>query len=441
MHLTDEEVEILARDGELPERAVHLDACAECTGRVAESRAFDEVLSHEETWLVLDEIETRRRSWPLQELEDRIRREDADAERMLGRLAASPYRFLWAILNVRKRRFRTGGVVRFLNRAAHEQCERDPLHARNLADAAIAVAESLPDDLYPASGVEHLRGVAWKERANACRYLGELDTALAALDRAERAFRRLLAPDLHLAIVAHIRSTVFFKLERYDEAITLGRSAAAEFARLGDTLRWAHAQLLIGGVLFECGQYAAAREGFEGALGVAEVRDDAGLKARVETNIANCEVELGHFGEASMRFVAMLPLYRELGMPTEVTRTHWSIGRLAVRAGRPAEGIRRLREARREAQELRMSDDAAKIALDLVEGLLLAGETKEIPRLLSQALRHFKEAGQPSAVVMAVTYLQQAAATNSLTPALVDFARRFITRAERDPALVFTPPM
>ncbi|HEX6086247.1 MAG TPA: tetratricopeptide repeat protein [Thermoanaerobaculia bacterium] len=442
MHLTDKEVDALADGADLPpHRLDHAQECTSCLRRVSEKRAFDEMLGHEETWVVLDEIETARRSSLLQDLEDRLRREDAEAEKLLGRLAASPYRFLWSILNVRKRRFRTGGVVRFLNKAAHDECERDPLHARNLADAAIAVAEALPDDLYPASGVEHLRGVAYKERANACRYLGELDAALAALDRAERSFRRLLAPDLHLAVVDHIRATVLTEAERHAEAMLYALRAAAVFERQGETSRWAQAQFVIAGIHFYEERYEAARDALAGVLAAHErVQDRDLVVARVQYDVGVCELELGRFDEASVHLVAALAAFQHLDRPTEVVRVSWSLGRLAVLAGNTVEGTRRLAAARGDALRLHMSDDAAKITLDLVRGLLANGQVKEIPRLLTQALRYFRDAGQSSAVLNATAYLRQVAAGRSLTPTLLDYVSRFIARAERNTELVFVPP-
>lgn len=438
MHLTDDELDVLIAGGDIPERHGHLAECAACAG-AAESRALEEALSDPETWVTLDELATGRGSSPLQALQEQMRREDEDAERMLGRLAVSPYRFLWSILNVRKRRFRTGGVVRFLNRAAHDECERDPLHARNLADAAIAIAQSLPDDLYPASGVEHLRGIAWKEHANACRYLGAFDVALQSLDRAERAFRRLLVADLHLASVDLVRATVQSEMDRQEDAVRLAKKAAAEFARLGDTRRWAHAQLVLGNALFYSRAFEAARETFVSILAVTD-RIDPAFKARVEFNVANCELELGRLDLAAMQYVALLPVYEELRLPTEVVRLHWNIGCLSLRAGNPAEAARRLRATREEALRLHMTDDAAKITLDLVAALLAVNQTKNIPSLLANAIRHFKEAGQSASVVAATAYLRQAAAASSLTPNVVQFVREFIARAERDPKLVFAPP-
>src|SRR5438034_1114107 len=52
--------------------------------------------------------------------------------------------------------YRTTGAVRVLSEAANTACERNPLHARNLADAAVAIAEQLSSDDCPRDTVHTL---------------------------------------------------------------------------------------------------------------------------------------------------------------------------------------------------------------------------------------------------------------------------------------------
>lgn len=196
----------------------HLEHCPSCAAILDEIRSFDEALRTEEVWHFADELETRHERQRLEELEQQIAREEEEAARMLHPLLGSPFRFLWSNI-APKKRYRSGGVVRLLARASADAREQDPLHALNLADAAVAIAESLPVDTYPARGVYHLHGLAWKERANACRYLNRHADALEALDRAERAYRRLLVNDLELAVVDYVRGTVLWKQQRLDEAL------------------------------------------------------------------------------------------------------------------------------------------------------------------------------------------------------------------------------
>lgn len=445
MHLTDEEVAALVEGGlsrgDRKRIDEHLAACFDCAERLATHDRLALFLRDEETWEIASEIESQHAASRLSAFAEALRAEDAEAERLLAESEAlvSPYKLVWANLH-RRRRFRTGGVVRTLTRHANAECEKRPLHARNLADAAIAIAEALPSNLYPADAVELLRGNAWKERANACRYLGELKRALDDLDQAERAYRRVLCPDLHLAIVNYIRATILLDLERYDEAIALARGSAHEFARLGDTIRWTHAQLIVGVIFFESSQFADARDEFARLLRVVDMLDDLTLKARVEVNLANCEIELGEFGNASIRLCVALPLFEELALATEVARTRWTIGYLALRAGNTIDAERRLRAARDEMIRLNMGGDVSKITLDLVEALLAVGNTTEVPALLNDALRFFQEAGQLSSALTAIAYLREAVAAGRLTREMVEMVRRFIERAERKPELVFAPP-
>ncbi len=123
---------------------------------------------------------------------ERIEAEDRNADEVLAerKLLESPIRTAWADLE-RDRRLLTGGVARRLTAHAHDIHENEPLAAVTFADAAIAIAEALPDHAYPWNAVYELRGTAWKERANALLRLGNFPAALESLVQAECAYLRL----------------------------------------------------------------------------------------------------------------------------------------------------------------------------------------------------------------------------------------------------------
>ena len=203
----------------------HLRECGQCAGAVDVARDLAEALPDEETWWIADELESGKRRRSIRAFVSRIAAEDREAERHLSKLVDSPYRFLGASGAI-IRRCRTGGAVRLLAQAAHETCERNPLHALSLAEVACHIADALPDDYYPAEGVYELRGTAWKAVANAHRYLGRFAEGFKAIDRAERAYRRLTNPSRHLARVAYVRSLLFWKQQNYAKALECARSAA-----------------------------------------------------------------------------------------------------------------------------------------------------------------------------------------------------------------------
>ncbi|MGZ8708871.1 MAG: hypothetical protein ACXW28_01495, partial [Thermoanaerobaculia bacterium] len=290
----------------------HLQACVSCQETLAIIRTVDDALHAEETWHFADELESARHQQQLTDLSERIVAEDDEAAEMLREHLATPLRFLWSDITV-KRRYHTGGVVRLLARASAEAREADLLHALNLADAAIAIAEALPVDHYPARGVYHLRGLAWKERANACRYLNRYEDAFNACDHAERAYRRLVAHDLELAVMQYVRGTILWKQQRLEEALVLARLCGQKFSDLRDHGRWINARLLEGSILVDSHASDAARDIFLALSKDAEAMHDAPTRARIENDLANAYLNLGEIGSASAHFIVALQLYESLG--------------------------------------------------------------------------------------------------------------------------------
>lgn len=418
---------------------VHLGRCSVCSEALAAIRTFDDALGAEEVWHFAGELETGRSQALLADLAAQIAREDEEAERMLRPHLVTPFRFIWSKVGG-KRRFRTGGAVRVLARASAAAREENPLHALNLADEAVAIAEALPADTYPARGVYHLHGLAWKERANACRYLNRYADALDALDRAARAYRRLLQNDLELTVVEYIRATVLWKQQRLDEALALARAVSDRFASLGEQGRWIDSQLLQGSILYDMQATVAARDLFIRLADQLETDGDVLTRARIEGNLANAYLDLGDLGSASKHHVVALQLYEALGAVTEAVRVRWSIGTVALVAGNHLEAVRRLASAKEEFDGFGMPGDAALVGLDLCEALVLLGRHEEVRRLASEIIDRAKQAGMSPAALTALAYLREVAASSNLTPPRVAHVRQFIRRLEAQPALHFERP-
>jgi len=184
--------------------AKHVASCAECRATSNFFAAAEEELHDPDVWEPIVASPTMER---LEAYAETIAAEDADAESLLAPLIASPGTLAWT--NVRQqKRFHSGGVVRKL--CAHAQLifRDQPLVALTFADAAISIAEALPDGRYPAKAVHDLRGNAWKERANALMLLGQCAEALESLNRAERSYRHLTFSAYGLSSVALARASV-----------------------------------------------------------------------------------------------------------------------------------------------------------------------------------------------------------------------------------------
>ncbi|MCU1347969.1 MAG: hypothetical protein JWO56_999 [Acidobacteria bacterium] len=231
-HYDDDELAQYAFDPEgVPranEIARHVRDCPACSAQLQFIRTIDEGLKDEESWEISNSLGDEPDVTSLVELAARVESEDAEAVALLAPLLESPLRFVWADIS-RKERYRSPGVVRVLCHAALTACEKNPLHALDLADAATSIAEELPTDLYPARAIHGLRGLAWKDRANALRYLGRYGDALASLDESERAYRMLRAGALELAVVDFVRATVLVSGDRFDDSLVCVRRCTPVF--------------------------------------------------------------------------------------------------------------------------------------------------------------------------------------------------------------------
>jgi tetratricopeptide (TPR) repeat protein len=416
----------------------HLSVCDACRSQLAEIRADDAALREPETWLAAAGIAPDDE---LRAFDTRAGGEDAAALELL-RPFESPEaaaHFVWEDVT-RKPEFRTGGVARRLCKLANGMCERQPLYALSLAEAATRIAALLPDTSYPRGTIHELRGEAWKEQANAFRYLGRFTDAHTALDAAEEEYCQLPVEGVGLVAVQYVRAYVLYEQEQLDAAEALAYQSAAGALQLGETDRYTRALHLQGEILYERRSFAEAAAIFASILDYGERRKEMVWVARESINLGQCHLELRRLPEASRLLHRALRLFTDLRLESEVTRTGWAIGRLLFAEGNSREATQRLREAIRELSRSGMLTDAALAAIDLAEMLTVLGRVREIPKVLSGVVQTFTAAGKLTGALTALAYLKDAATAGRIAPAMFPHVRRFLVRAERQPELLFLPP-
>jgi tetratricopeptide (TPR) repeat protein len=370
---------------------------------------------------------------------ERVAEEDGEAEVILAHYLEHPIQAAWDALTT-KRRFRTGGVVRKLNAAAHAVHKDKPVEALIFADAAISVAEVLPDDLYPARAVYQLRGAAWKERAKAQLMLGEFPQAHDSLDHAERAYRKTPHNALSLSLVALLRAGVLYAQLRPDEALVVAERAERGFAHAGDQKRQMDAAFLRASILFEAGDPNRALPIFHRIIEHGENTRNEQWIALGSYAAANCEVDRRNLGEASILFHRALRTFREQGPERERLLTEWGIARVIFHRGKLDEAIYRLRGIVAEFEKRGMASYAAYVGLDIAEGLLALNRSKEIVELAQRLFSTFTNVGMLTGALSALAYLKEAAGTNRLTPQDLAVIRTFLRRSELQPSLEFVAP-
>lgn len=422
------------------ERAAHIRrhtaSCAHCQADLDFVSIRDEALGDDDVW---EPVVGSTTYDALMSFGARIAKEDREAEELLAPLLANPAHAAWTNLALQKR-YLTGGVVRKLSAHAHSIFDSEPLDALTFADVAIAVAEALPVDLYPARAVYELRGTAWKERANALRLLGDFTEALESLRRAERAYRQLAEAGVPLANVAFVRAAVFYEQQRLEEAAQVAEVAERGFAHAGEEDRRMKALYLRANIHYESQDIASAITLYRQVLEHGENRNDAEWIARACYALGNCFIEARDLGEASMHFHKALMLFREVGPATERVRTEWGIARVFLHSGKHSEAIRRLKDVTAAFAQRSMVTDAALAGLDTAEALLVSGHMGQIVPLAQRLFTVFHTAGMLTGALTAIAYIKAVAAAGTLTPGDLQLVRTFLRRVERQPELVFAPP-
>lgn len=441
-HIPESELAVFAFDPDAmpePRRSVitrHTAECASCRSTLDFFAVAEDDLSDVDVWEPVMGSATHD---ALMSYAARIADEDREAEEVLKPLFDAPAKTAWMNLRT-QRRFLSGGVARRLSAHAHSVCESEPLDALTFADAAISVAEALPDDTYPANAVCELRGTAWKERANAQRILGQCPEALESLLRAERAYKHLASPSLGLSTVALARASVMYEQQRLDEAAGMAERAEHGFAHLGDDDRRMTALLLRASIKFEARNLDDAAALFRQVIDYGESMNSSLWIARGSSALGKCEVQRGNLGEASMHFHKALALFREIGPVNERVSAEWGIAKVLLQSGKLSEAIRRLRDVAAEFETRGMVTDVALVGLDIADALLALGQPRQIVELASRLFRVFTNAGMLTGALTAIAYVKEAASAGTLTPDGVQAVRSFVRRAERQPALLFVPP-
>ncbi|HKS23289.1 MAG TPA: hypothetical protein VJZ76_10855 [Thermoanaerobaculia bacterium] len=441
-HISEDELIVYAfsPNAVSPERRTaierHTSACASCRATRDFFAVAEEDLGDVDLW---EQAAGSATLDALTAYAERIAEEDEEAEELLKPLLGAPAKAAWKNL-LAERRFRSGGVVRRLTAHAASIADDEPLAALTFADAAISIAEALPDDLYPAAAVYEIRGRAWEERGYAQCMLGEFKEAHESLAHAEHLHKRVASPSLGLARVAYSRANVLYEQQRLSDAAAMAERAEHAFAHLGDDDLRMKAVYLRASIRFEARDLETAIILFQQVADYGESVDKSEWIARAANALGKCEVLRGNLSAASMHFHTALVLFREIGPPSERISTEWGIAKVLLHSGKRSEAIRRLRDIAAEFELRGMITDAALVGLDIADGLLGMGHTQQIVDLATRLFRVFTNAGMLTGALSALAYIKEAASAGTLTANDLETVRGFLRRAERQPALLFVPP-
>jgi tetratricopeptide (TPR) repeat protein len=432
-------------DVETVRKHVELGACSDCLWRLEDLRRFADLLGDPTVHSYIPAamprpysgVSSDRQLVDLLHRSSRRTEEDARAKITFQSLQSLPVE-RW-LLNLPPEA-RSGGLVRELIAAARAEYDREPRRALRLLDVAEDIARGL---LLGDDQVEQL-GLIAKTRAEALRMLGKHMAALEKLDLAEGLLGQLPASAYDLAFVDWGRAVVLFSLSRYGEALAVARRAIATFREYGDRDNAERVRMIEATILCEQGDVETAHRMFSRLVIFFGRRDDREMLARLNANLAECEVRLDRRDVAYEYAEDAMRMYGELGFATEQVRVHWILGHALMRAGNAEEAVEELRGAAAAFADLGMSGEEAAVGLDLAELYLSLGEWNEAETLARDLAGRFTVAGAPVHRARAFAYLQEAVASRPEAAELVEllkYLRSYLAAADVDDEPVpFHPP-
>jgi tetratricopeptide (TPR) repeat protein len=295
----------------------------------------------------------------------------------------------------------------------------DPREALELAQQAVDAADASRD--------LEVRAAARQVRGDARRFVGEHASALADYTKAADLFRRVRrsadAARADASAVDSLRS-----LGRAPDALRRAARARRVFRRLGDDLRSAVLDEIVGLVYMQQNNYARALRQFDRARPVVAATGRPIDLAALNNNAATTLTNLDRLREAETLYAAARTIYAEHGTDAALARVDVNLGYLAFRQGRYGAAVDLLRRAGDVFDSLRNVRMAIGTRLDLVDTYLALNLLDEAGALAEDQLSLTQQMGIDRDHARALFYVS----THRARVGCVDEALEHLAAAEAE---------
>jgi tetratricopeptide (TPR) repeat protein len=272
----------------------------------------------------------------------------------------------------------------------------NPRQALSAANEAVALADSRGDPEGQAA--------ARQVRGEAHRILGQHEAALHDYAEASRGFRSIgRSGDAARSDASAVDSLRC--LGRSAEALRLATSARRVFRHLGEELRSAVLDEMVGLVYFQQDDYARALRLFDRARPVVAAVGRPLDLAALNNNAATALTNLDRLREAEMLYAASRATYAEQGTDAALARVDVNLGYLAFRQGRYGAAVDLLRQAGDVFDSLRNRPMAIGTRLDLADTYLALNLLDEAGALSQEQLQLAADLGLENEQARALFYL------------------------------------
>jgi len=356
-------------------------------------------------------------------LASRLSAEDRAATELLGSLANTPAAW-WRTAILKSPGGRSAGTVRQLLERTRTTVRKAPPQALEATTLAVDIANDISLIEYPSDFVISLRADAWRDHAYVLQVLGRYSEALAAVEEAERLLRETALPQYGLARIKLVRANILTWTDKLPEAIALADEASEIFLDFGDHVKYATARMTQAATLHEYGSIREALEIWESIKNEESLEEMT--RVMVMYNIGLAYRELGDTTKSIEHITVALAEYELLGMDVPATRARWALATTLVSAGKFDAAVTLFERAWREFESLDMEADAALVALELAEALLVIGKADRVPQICRTLLDRFTRARMTSRAITALSYLREVVAIGKAQSPVVRQVREFL---------------
>ena len=341
-------------------------------------------------------------------------------------------------------------VVRELLRRAGECLGSNVARYLDLTNAAVVVCDAMTAAGHAPEPELHIE--ALKEHSKALRQVGELDDAIAAIDRAAALAAETNNAEYHRAVLSLCAAIVNAEPDRakFDEAIALADAAWAVLELCGDARRAVLARQTKAYVHVVKNEFAKALPllfdviaELEHAANEWAVTRDVAI---AYTSLAHCLVGTGSYAEAATDALLAERLHLEVGGTSDAARAAHIRARAVAAQGKFEEARTEFERTAEIVFEAQLFDEWAIMRLDYIAAAIAHDASANVRADCEAVARvcmavNAKDSNQRRQYAAeALAYLRQLAVRDTVTVEAVDHIRAFVVRNSTRPPVKFSPP-
>jgi tetratricopeptide (TPR) repeat protein len=342
---------------------------------------------------------------------------------------------LWRAEMNRDPNLRRYGTLQFVLAAIHADISHYPLRARERAAIVVEYADraDVPLSQYHVA----LVGLAWKELANALKYVGELAAAIDAARRSQQVYADVPAFASDAAKARLVEALANRELGNLNLVLSMASECGRVFLDFGDAEAYVHARMTEALALADAKRHREALAIFSDTALDAEKRGDKHTLAICLHNAADCARALGEMATARELDARALANFEDLGTTVEMPRIRWTEAMILADEGRVNAAISELYKARAELVSLGMIVDAAAYGLDIVRLRFDRGE--DVTAACVELVDTFMRLGLVQNAIEPLAYLREQSRAGRMSTRKIVRVREYVVEAGKGGARLFLP--